>query len=97
MPTYLYAILAGDKVKIGYSEDPHYRLSQLQTGNPVKLQLVHFEEVPTKKAKAIEKIVHLQNNYRKLVGEWFSMSKDDAISELIFARIRYEDDPLVGK
>ncbi len=59
-------------VKIGLAKDPKKRLRQLQTGNPQRLTLMHWEEVPEKQARAIERAFHAAFAPWRLHGEWFA-------------------------
>lgn len=91
MVYYLYVIGNNDKLqKIGFSKDPSKRLKELQTGNPEQLYLHHSVDCGNiKKVRDMEKRVHLELSYKKLKGEWFSMSKEDAINYVEFARITW--------
>lgn len=90
---FLYVIASGpNSVKIGYSADPQRRLGQLQIGHEKILQVVYKEPVPVDKAPLLEKLVHKANNHKRIHGEWFALTPDEAISEIQFAIIRYSDD-----
>lgn len=54
-------------IKLGYSKNPERRLIELQTGNSVKLTLLHVEE------GSLEKEQELHNYLKefKLTGEWY--------------------------
>lgn len=88
---YVYAIAsAPHSVKIGYSADPDRRLQQLQVGHERKLQLVYKEPVDNEQqALFLEQKIHNLNRHKKLRGEWFNLSHDEAILEIQFAVIRY--------
>lgn len=91
--SYIYSI--GPKngpIKIGYSKSPEKRLGELQTGHPEKLYLHYTAEVDDKKVEIIEHLIHRSNNHRRINGEWFDLSIDDAKTEIDFALIRYGDD-----
>ena len=91
--SYLYVI--GPKegpYKLGYSENPAKRLQQFQTGHPETLVLHYMTEVRTERVQELEKALHKNNNHHRVRGEWFDMPLDDAIAEVNFVRIRYEDD-----
>jgi hypothetical protein len=76
--------LAGESwdgpVKLGYSDDPHRRLRELQTGNPRTLALFGYIEFETKiAAECVEKIYHKYLSETKFVTggeEWFSVRAD---------------------
>lgn len=69
---YVYFIKAGKFLKIGISEDPERRLSQLQTGSPMKLTLSETVKVRTEReAKDVECAMHLHFRGSRIHGEWF--------------------------
>lgn len=76
--------------KIGYSASPTARLSSLQTGTTEYLRLHYQQECETEKAKVIEKLIHRQLAHKRIRGEWFAVTLDEAISEVQFAFIRWE-------
>lgn len=80
-------------LKIGFSADPDKRLRQLQTGQSSSLMLFHKEEVPTEQVKALEKVIHRLLRHKKVRGEWFNISPEDAVAEIKHALIRYGDIP----
>jgi hypothetical protein len=88
----------GGPFKIGYSACPHSRLSSLQTGSTQKLILHYSEETDTEIARVIEQLIHRQIGHKRIRGEWFDVGLDEAIGEVRFAFIRWEDEPyLVSK
>lgn len=69
---YIYFIKAGKYLKIGISEDPEKRLSQLQTGSPLELSLIDKVKVRSEsEAKAIESAMHIHFRGKRIKGEWF--------------------------
>jgi hypothetical protein len=68
---YVYFIRQGDWVKIGYSANPHKRLSGLQTSNPKPLTLLKT----IKADQSYEKHLHNQLMYANVRGEWFDYEK----------------------
>jgi predicted GIY-YIG superfamily endonuclease len=82
--------------KIGITNNLKTRLMAIQTGNPDKLYVHHFEEVNPKRVRMLEKKIHSELNYKKLKGEWFNITKEDAVDYVIYFNIRYADDPLLG-
>lgn len=71
--SYIYLIkdINTSDYKIGKSYTPQKRLSQLQTGSPNKLIIVHLYE--SKIANKIESALHnTYSSYRK-EGEWFGL------------------------
>lgn len=93
MTGYIY-VIGNDtnRQKIGISRDVEKRLKTLQTGNPDKLKIHYKIECPYEKTRKLEKKIHTELNYKKLKGEWFNMTPDEAINYLEFARITWLDD-----
>lgn len=78
--TQLYCIGTDDGfIKVGLSENPHSRLTQLQTGNHRQLTLLHpgpdydgaGSIVPQCDPNAIEREMHHALRHRHARGEWF--------------------------
>ena len=92
---YIYAIGTETRQKIGFSKNPQARLKQLQTGNAEQLVLHHYIEVPDNRTRLIEKFLHKDIGYKKLKGEWFGMTKKEAVDYLTFAEITWVNDPLL--
>lgn len=93
METFLY-VIGTDKnsaMKIGYSKYPEKRLKQLQTGHPEELRLYYFQSVSSENVKLMEQAIHSTNRHKKIKGEWFNMTADDAIVEVQHAIIRYSE------
>jgi len=82
--------------KIGFSQDVEKRLSSIQTGNPQKLKIHHKQEVRKEHVRLLEKKIHHANARKKVSGEWFDLTPEDAILEVTFAMIRWSDDPSLG-
>lgn len=94
----MYIYVIGPKVgpqKIGITKDLKSRLKAIQTGNPDKLFIHHFEEVETKQVRPLEKKIHLELSYKKLKGEWFDLTPEEAVDFLTYFTIRYGDDLLI--
>jgi len=83
----------GGPYKIGYAGDPKSRLSNLQVGQAVELKLLYEERTETTTAKVIEKLIHRNLATKRIRGEWFSVSLEEAIGEVRYAFIRWEDEP----
>jgi hypothetical protein len=92
---FIYVIGTDTQQKIGISQNPQKRVKQLQTGNHSNLTLHHTIEVPDHRAEVIERHMHKEMSHKKLKGEWFNMTKDEAVDYLIFSGIRWVDDPLL--
>jgi Meiotically up-regulated gene 113 len=82
--------------KIGISGDVDQRLQTLQTGFPGELFIHHKEEVEPKKVRLLEKKIHSELNYKRVKGEWFNFTPEEAKDFVIFFNIRYGEDPLLG-
>ena len=90
--SYIYIIGTTESpYKIGFSKTPEKRLKSLQTGHPVKLSLLYTKEISEDNVKNIEKQIHKTIAYKRTKGEWFNICLEDAISEINFAVIRYEN------
>ena len=72
--SYIYLIKNSEETyyKIGVGKTPNKRLSQLQTGNSAKLELieVYKTEIPYK----VEGVLHRRFSHFKKEGEWFDFS-----------------------
>lgn len=91
---FLYVIGTLDrKQKIGFSENVEKRLTELQTGNPEQLYIHHTEAVPKDRVRLLERKIHKELGHRRLKGEWFNLDASEAKNMLIFALIRWLDDP----
>lgn len=81
---YVYVISAGDDaVKVGLARDTLNRLKALQTGHYRKLFISHQVGFTTvDEAYAIERRAHRQLRAKRIEGEWFSVSADEAMSAI---------------
>ena len=96
MTSYLYVIGNDtDRQKIGFSKDVEKRLKTLQTGNPDKLKIHYKIECPSNKTISLEKKIHTELSYKRLKGEWFDMTPQEAMNYLEFARITWLDSYLI--
>lgn len=68
--TGIYIIRSGGFYKIGTTNDIVKRTMNLQTGNPVKLEVMVYIE--TDKAAEIEKALHNKFYNDNVQGEWFT-------------------------
>ena len=69
---YVYFIRAGEFIKIGRANDPYERMYQLQTGNPIKLELLEIRGYPDRQsALEAEKTLHDYFEGVRTEGEWF--------------------------
>ena len=84
MPIYVYFIGAVNiitksltAIKIGKSENPVNRLTQLQTGNPDDLVILKIIESENEtEALKLEKFFHDTYDEDRLNGEWFSITAE---------------------
>lgn len=68
-------------IKIGIAKDPSERKKDLQTANPMKLQIIFLMHVNDyNHARILEKELHEKFKKDRLQGEWF---KEDAIIEFL--------------
>ena len=75
----VYAIRSGDFVKFGISKNPKDRLDYLQTGNPIRLQLVGS----VRGGRRLEKKIHKYLASHRASGEWFKI--DEVSAKLVLA------------
>ena len=86
---YLYCISDGSLCKFGYSVDPLRRLKSLQTGSSSQLQLVHCILVEEDQGRVLERTFHREYAYRRVRGEWFRCSEQEAVAWLTWFEIHY--------
>jgi len=73
----LYLIAAGPYVKIGVSSNIPDRLTILQVGSPVELELLFSVEV--REAYALERYFHGEFSSQSVRGEWFTLTSEDIL------------------
>jgi hypothetical protein len=83
---YVIHAVGTNRVKIGFSDNPHRRLNDLQTGSPFPLTLVGLREGTMKTERAI----HEYFEDRRIQGEWFEVEPDDAL------RLLFDDELIAG-
>jgi predicted GIY-YIG superfamily endonuclease len=75
---YLMKDCANEFYKIGISNDPKYRERTLQSEKPT-IELIGSRKFPTRKiAESFEKALHEAFKEKRLRGEWFELTKDEA-------------------
>jgi len=80
-PIYIYVISSEmGPVKIGLSSDVQNGLKILQTGFPYKLSIYFHERIMRSSAGFVEKKAHATLAKKRLQGEWFDATVDNAIS-----------------
>lgn len=91
---FLYIMQSGEHVKIGVSGDPLARLSGVQTGNPESVHLLYVFKPLARKASWVEGEVHKTLRGRRVRGEWFAVTPEeamDAVRRLLPTRIELVD------
>jgi hypothetical protein len=93
--SFLYVIAGPDRspVKLGFSAQPEKRVRQLQTGSSIVLSLYHIEKVDASRVKIAEKALHRLLGYKRLSGEWFDLTVEEAIAEVEHIRITEGSEP----
>ncbi len=91
---YIYVIgPENGPVKIGYTGDPPSRLVNLQVGHNEKLMIHHLREIDSERVWVMEKLIHRGISYKKIRGEWYDISIQDAIFEVDHTFMKWEDEP----
>lgn len=71
MPHFVYIMATSKALKIGVSNNPEYRLKQLQTANFQTLSLIHKEDMCSQRqAYKVEKDLLKRYSKHKAKGEW---------------------------
>ena len=86
---YLYCISDGVLCKFGYSVDPQRRLRSLQTGSSSELSLVHCIVVDEDQGRLLERQFHREYAYRRVRGEWFRCTVEEAVAWMTWFEIHY--------
>ena len=80
--------------KIGVSAAPYLRLADLQRERKAKLRLIAVCQCPTGRAWTVERRAHRLLADRRLAGEWFDVSAEQAIEAVSRALAMVEAGPL---
>jgi hypothetical protein len=86
MHLYIIQSSKNGSFKIGRSNNPEKRISQLQTGSPYKLKII----LVLKNMGYLEKSIHrniLTGNKRSCRGEWFDFELSSYIPDNIYEKI----------
>ena len=76
--TFVYLIQSGDLYKIGIAVNIEKRIKSLRTGTPHQLQLLHSIQYECQEdARGMELALHNHLPYRRVTGEWFSLTSYD--------------------
>lgn len=78
--TYVYFMLAKNRVKIGFSNDPKKRAAEMQTAVPERLEIV----LKIKGGRELEREMHARFQDLRLGGEWFAYH--GALADFIHGR-----------
>ncbi|MFU8817404.1 MAG: helix-turn-helix domain-containing protein [Pseudomonadales bacterium] len=80
----MYVVSDGEVVKIGHTKDLFNRVSQLQTGNARRLEIVSHFEFPSRQAALdAERRAHRAAKHNRLEGEWFTLHAVDVCNEVL--------------
>lgn len=92
----VYVIFDGSCRKVGYSYSPLNRLKDLQIGNPRKLVLEYTSTPANNRATArlIEQSAHMRMSSQHVVGEWYSVGREEAIRAIELGPIVESNYPL---
>ena len=72
----IYFVRAGEYIKIGMTKDVNGRMSAIQTGNPIKLELCGVIDHLTKEqAHSYERRLHNFFSALRVKGEWFKTNR----------------------
>lgn len=70
-------------VKVGLAGDPSRRLSQIQTGYPRRLVVLHWFPCPHRDiAREIEQTFHARHEQVRMSGEWFDIAPFEAVGSV---------------
>lgn len=80
----VYAIASAiGPVKIGMTKTPQRRLSTLKVGLPFNVRIAHLRWLPdAETAQLVEQGAHTSLKSKRLNGEWFSCSEEEAITAI---------------
>jgi hypothetical protein len=75
----VYVITDGKHCKIGKADNPHKRMQEPQTGNPLRLMLAFWVETPLGQEGQIESAAQRRLHQLRRMGEWFECDRDCAV------------------
>jgi hypothetical protein len=84
-PVFVYVLESDQAVKIGISTNTGNRVKSLQVGHSDEIRAVWQYKMSRDQAFSVENTVHkrLQKRGIKRRGEWFRLSSEDAVAEVI--------------
>lgn len=74
---FIYIIKADKYVKIGVADDINYRLRQIQSTCPIRLEIINFWKINN--TYHYEKFLHKRYKQYRVHGEWFALPADELI------------------
>jgi len=84
---YIFQTECGKYQKFGRTRlEPKFRLSQVQGGCPIKLELVFC--IKTEIASEIEQDIFVHFSNQRTIGEWFSLSADQLSAAIVIIQER---------
>ncbi len=75
--SFIYIIKCIYGIKIGVSNNPFNRISQIKTSSPFNIDLLHILFIDKKHVYKIEKGLHKHFKDKKISGEWFNLNEID--------------------
>ena len=72
----IYFLISGNHVKIGLSKNVKQRIVDLQTGNPIKLELLYSYPTKNNLPHLVESRLHHKFKKDRVHNEWFILSDD---------------------
>lgn len=85
--TSVYVLEWGGKAKIGIARDPEKRLRQLQLANPGQVTLVGQRAFSSRlSALLVERSLHKRFQSKRMLGEWFDLAPQAALTALVRAK-----------
>lgn len=89
---YVYLMRAANRVKIGYANNVDKRVKQLQTGCPLKINVIFAGYVGTK-APFIENLLHVLFKRKRVANsEWFSLDRKEIGDIIHLIKNHYNED-----
>lgn len=79
---HLYAIFAGDLVKIGYTSNPRARLQNYRLHNPEIRKFDALVQVQPGRGLLLEEALHKKYSAYRSQGEWFRLNEGQRVQLL---------------
>ena len=85
--TFIYVIgTENGPKKIGISVSPERRLDEIQVGNHASLSVLWSVPFPAHEVQGVEQNAHRLLKEKRLAGEWFAVSQEEALRAIERAR-----------